>query len=223
MLRSLVLAFEQLGDPALRRVVWLSVALALALLAGLVIGASFLLTQSQLIGWGWLDTAVDLLGVLATLFVAALAFPPTIGLVAGLFADRVADLVDRRHHPHLPPPRHQGMGEMLAIAARFAGVILIANIVVALLSIWLPGLNIVLLYVLNGYLLGREYFEMAAARRVDSAAMTALRKRRSGSVWLAGLVIALLLAIPIVNLLVPVVAVAFMVHEFQRLSAPRAG
>ena len=95
MFRSLVLAFEQLGDRAIRRIVWLSVAMALLLLAGLVFGASLLLTRSQLIGWGWLDAIVDVLGVLATLFVAGLAFPATIGLVAGLFADRVAAAVDQ--------------------------------------------------------------------------------------------------------------------------------
>jgi uncharacterized protein involved in cysteine biosynthesis len=219
MFRSLVLAFRQLGDPAIRRVVWLSVGLALALLVALVFGASWLLTESRLFAWGWLETLVDVLGVLATLFLAALAFPPTIGLVAGLFADSVADAVDRRHYPDLPPPRHQGVGELLGIAVRFAGLILLANLLLAVVSIWLPGLNLVLLYALNGYLLGREYYEMAAARRVGPAEMAALRKRYGGRIWVAGLAIALLLAVPVVNLLAPVVAVAFMVHVFQRLAA----
>jgi uncharacterized protein involved in cysteine biosynthesis len=215
--RSFFLAVGQLADPAIRRVVWLSVALALALLAALVFGGSLLLAESRLVDWEWLDAIIDLLGVLGALFLAWLAFPATIGLVAGLFAERVANAVDRRHYPHLPPPRQQGIGETLSIAVRFAGVILAVNLLLAILSFLIPVLNLILLYAVNGYLLGREYFEMAAARRFDGAGMRALRRRHGGRVWLAGLAIALLLAIPLLNLLVPVVAVALMVHEVNRL------
>ena len=219
----MVQAFEQLGDPAIRRIVWLSTAAALLLLAGLVFGAGLLLADSRLVGWPWLDAIVDVLGVVATLFLAGLAFPATIGLIAGLFAERVADAVDRRHYPHLPPPRRQSVGEALAIAARFAGLILLANLLLVIVSFWLPGVNLLLLYGLNGYLLGREYFEMAAARRLDPLAMRALRRRRGGAIWLAGLAIALLLAVPMVNLLIPVVAMALMVHEVQRFTCKDGG
>lgn len=218
MFRSLLNAVGQLGDPAIRRLVWLSAGLALTTLVGLVIGAAALLARTTLLNWPWLDIIVDVLGVFATLFLAALIFPAAIGLIAGLFAERVADAVDRRHHPDQPPCRHQSVGEAVSIALRFTGLIVLANLLVALLSFWLPGLNLLVLLALNGYLLGREYFEIAAVRRLDPAQMRTARRRHGATLWLGGMLIAGLLATPVVNLLVPVIATAFMVHEVERLN-----
>ena len=221
MLRSLAYAFGQLDDPAIRRIVWLSASLALATLAGLVIGAGALLAQTTVLDWPWLEAVVDLLGVLAALGLAALAFPAALGLVAGLFTERVADAVDRRYYPAQGPCRNVSVGQSLSIALRFAGLIVAGNLAVVLLSFWLPGLNLLLLLGLNGYLLGREYFEMAAVRRFDPSGLRVLRKRHRTAIWGGGLLIAILTAVPLLNLLVPVIASAFMVHEVERLTRDR--
>src|SRR3546814_18922147 len=72
-------------------------------------------------------------------------------------------------------------------------------------------------YLLNGYLLGREYFEMVAVRRLDLAGAKRLRRDFRGRVVLAGAVIAFLLTIPLVNLVTPMIATAFMLHVFEGL------
>jgi CysZ protein len=59
-----------------------------------------------------------------------------------------------------------------------------------------------------------------AGRYRSRAEVDAMRLRHRGDLWLAGVVIVLLLTIPLVNLIVPIVATAFMVHIFKRL--PRA-
>jgi uncharacterized protein involved in cysteine biosynthesis len=72
-------------------------------------------------------------------------------------------------------------------------------------------------YALNGYLLGREYFELVALRRLDESSTRALRKAYQGSIFLSGVMIAVLTSVPLVNLAAPVIATAFMVHLFESL------
>jgi uncharacterized protein involved in cysteine biosynthesis len=76
----------------------------------------------------------------------------------------------------------------------------------------------VLFYALNGYLLGREYFELVALRHLPAPAAAQLRRRHRVKLFWGGVTIAFLSSLPVVNLLVPVIATAFMVHVFEQLS-----
>jgi CysZ protein len=95
--------------------------------------------------------------------------------------------------------------------------------ILALPLYFVPIINVFVFYLLNGYLLGREYFELVAARRFDAAGTRRLRRKFRGRVMLAGVVIAFLLTVPIVNLVTPVVATGFMLHVFERLRRREAG
>jgi uncharacterized protein involved in cysteine biosynthesis len=70
-------------------------------------------------------------------------------------------------------------------------------------------------FTLNGYLLGREYFELVAQRRMTAVEAKALRRTRRARVFLAGVVVAFLLTIPLVNLITPIIATAFMLHIYE--------
>ncbi|TIV27088.1 MAG: cysteine biosynthesis protein CysZ, partial [Mesorhizobium sp.] len=106
----------------------------------------------------------------------------------------------------------------LALAIKFFGVVVLGNIV-ALLLLLVPGVNIAAFFIVNGYLLGREFFEFAAMRFRPEAEAKALRRKYAGTVFLAGLVIALFLAVPLLNLLTPLFAAAMMVHLHKAVSA----
>ena len=69
----------------------------------------------------------------------------------------------------------------------------------------------------NGYLLGREFFELAALRHMSREEAAELRSAKGLQVFLAGLVIAGFLAVPLLNLLTPLFATAFMVHVFKKM------
>ena len=80
----------------------------------------------------------------------------------------------------------------------------------------MPLLNLPVWLALNGYLVGREYAELVASRRLAPAMAARLRRDHRLVFWLAGAVIAFLLAVPILNLVAPVVGAAFMTMRFQR-------
>lgn len=102
MFRALVLGFGQLTDPRCRRIVWVSVLGAIALAIALVVSVSWLFIGLQVTGIVWLEPVIDVLGGAATLVIAWLLFPAAIGLLVGLFLDRVSRAVEQRHYPDLP-------------------------------------------------------------------------------------------------------------------------
>jgi uncharacterized protein involved in cysteine biosynthesis len=216
MLHDLARAMAQLTDPATRRWVWRSAALALLLLALTATGLQLALALLAETGRAWLDWLVRGLGAVGTLIGAWLLFPAVISAVLALFLDGVVDAVERRHYPGLPAPRRQGTVEAVAAGGRLALLAILLNLV-ALPLYLVPGAGLAVWLGLNGYLLGREYFETVAARRLPQAEARALRRARRGEVWWGGVLVALLLLVPAVNLIAPIIGIALMTHRFHRV------
>jgi CysZ protein len=128
----------------------------------------------------------------------------------------VAEKVESHDYPGDPPGVALPTVQALAMSGRFALLIGVVNLG-ALLLLLIPGVNIIVFFVANAYLLGREYFELAACRFHGVAGARALRRRHGVRVFLYGLVIALLLAVPVVNLLTPLFGTVLMVHLHKRL------
>ena len=164
----------------------------------------------------------DILGGLSALVLTWLLFPAVATLMMTLFLEKIFAAVESRHYPGLPPTRAQPLSESIAIVVRLTAALVVINLI-ALPVYLIPGLGPVAAYLLNAYLLGREYFELVAIRRLDKRAVHRVRKGnrvRTGCIG-AGLLIVLLFSVPLLNLLAPVVSAAFMLHVFQGLSARR--
>lgn len=214
MLRAFSLAFAQLFDRAILGVLGICAVLSLIVFAALWWAVDWLLTD-VLVDSGWLRTALDWLGVLASLVLAWLLFPLVASTFVGLFLDRVARIVERRHHPHLPPAPGLPWYQSLFASLRFLLLLVVANVL--LLVLWFfPVAWPIAFVVVNGFLVGREYFDLVALRRLDVGAARALRRRHEGELLLTGAGLTLLMAVPFVNLIAPVFATAAMVHRFEQ-------
>jgi CysZ protein len=220
MLTALLRAFAALSAPALRRVVMLGLGLAALSFAILWLAAAAALYDAARFAWRPLDWLVEALGGLAVLALSWLLFPAVVTLIMGFFLDRVAAVVEALDYPDEGPPRRRPVGETIAALVRLGAVTVALNLLALPLYLLVPGINLILFLALNGYLLGREYFEVVALRRLDAGAAGAMRNRYGGRVFIGGVAIAGLFAVPLVNLVAPVVATAFMVHLFEAL--PRA-
>lgn len=223
VISALFKAFGQFGDPRIRRVVWRSVGLALVVLVVLAVALWF--AVDWLAGLqGWMESVADWGAAFVVLVLAWLLFPAAVSLTVGLFLEDAAEAVEARHYPALPKARAQSVREAIATGTRFALVAIGLNLLALpfyLALMFVPPFNLVLFYALNGYLLGREYFEMVALRRLDERQTRAMRRARSGEVFVAGALIAFLMTVPFVNLVAPVIATAFMLHLFERMRGAR--
>lgn len=221
MIAAFFKAFAQLGDGPIVRVLGLSIIAALAVYAALIGGALWILGQVDIGSLPWMDTAADWGGGLLAIIIATLLFPGILSAIIGLFLEDVAAAVERRHYPDLPPADPARWHEATLAAVRLAALTIALNIAllpIYLLFIFIPPLSFALYYAVNGRLLGREYFEIIALRRMNITAATALRQRHKGAVWQTGAATAGLLTVPILNLFAPVIGTAAMVHVIQKLT-----
>lgn len=216
MFAALSLACGDAFAPGQRRALLLSIGLSLALLVGLWLGATALVAGIAVSAIGWINDAVRILGSLAALFIAWTLFPAMMLLVLGFFLDSVVTSVERAHYPELGPARPIGIGEIVISGLRLAILALVINLL-ALPLYFVPAVGLVLYYLLNGYLVGRQYFELVALRRVDRRAMLALWHEYRARLILAGAIVAFLLSLPVIDLAAPVIGAAFMLHLFEGL------
>jgi CysZ protein len=220
MLAAAGQAFEELFTPPFRAVMLKCVGFTLALLAALIVAVEWSFTY--FVAWpDWIETTIQWLGGLALVAASIFLIPPVTSIIAGLYLDDIAAQVERTNFPADPPGRELPMALAGWLAVKFFVVVLVVNLV-ALLLLLVPGVNLIAFYVGNGYLLGREYFELAAMRHMRQADAKRLRKANRLTVLLCGLLIAALASVPILNLVTPLFATGFMVRMYKRIAA-RAG
>lgn len=227
------LALANLFAPETRRVFWKVLGLTILVLIVLWVALrqSFI---AYVLPWftdlmpgvpdwaGWLTIVFGLLASIGLALSLALLLAPVTAVIAGFFLDDVADVVETRDYPADPPGTALPLGPAIAGSLKFLGVVIVGNLI-ALMLLVIPGINLVAFFLVNGYLLGREFFEFAAMRFRSPQEARLFRAKHASTVFLAGLVVAVFLAVPIVNLLTPLFAAGLMVHLHKLLSRADPG
>ena len=228
MLGYLSKAISQLGDPVLRRVALIGIGgstvvfVLLNMFIWWIFSSQVDLASLNL--WGWLEDLLNWVAGfvvgLSLLVVSAILFPGVATIFVGFFLEGVVAAVEAKHYPNEPKARAQPVAEVFASTAKFALAVVGFNLLclpLYLILMFVPPFNLFIYYLLNGYLVSREYFELVALRRMDPMAARAMRQRSRGKVLLAGILLTFLLTIPVINFLTPIIATAFMVHVFHGL------
>lgn len=210
-------AAQQIFTPPFRRVFIKTLGLTLLLLAVVFVAAEKLLVHFLVLPYSWLTAGVSLLAVVVLLVGFAFAITPVSFLVGGFFFDELAGIVEAeidRDHLGVTPP----FADQALLAAKFAALALVLNLV-ALVLLLVPGLNAVVFLAVNAYLLGRGYFEFAALRYRGIEDVRRVRRAHELQIFIAGLIVAALAAIPIANLLTPLFGAALMVRVHKDFGA----
>jgi CysZ protein len=235
MLDAAVKALSQILSPPMRSILWRSIGLALVLIVVLAVGLQRLLSWLATSGEGWADTMLGpsfhtpinilawIISIAASLGVvlgAVFLMPAITTLVASVFVDDVADHVEREYYPAERPGMALPLGLAMTEGLKTA-LLTIVVYLIALPFVFFAGAGFVAFFIATAWLLGREYFELAAMRFRPPAEAKAMRRQNAAIIFVAGLVIAAFVSIPIVNLATPLFGMAFMVHMHKRLSGSR--
>jgi len=233
MLDAAVKALSQVLSPPMRSILWRSIGLALVLIVVLSIGLQRLLSFLATSGEVWAEallgpsfqTPLDILAWIISIaagigivFGAVFLMPAITSLVASVFVDEVADHVEHEHYPAERPGVALPLGLAMIEGVKTA-LLTILVYLIALPFVLFAGAGFIVFFIATAWLLGREYFELAAMRFRSPAEAKALRKQNATMVFIGGLLIAAFVSIPIVNLATPLFAMAFMVHLHKRASA----
>lgn len=226
ILSSFFAALNQITDPRFRRVLLTGVGLTLGLLIGVSVlfvwGVGALVGDSvtlPLIGEvTWVDNAAGIGSALLVAVLSVFLMIPVASAITSMFLDTVAQAVEDEHYPRLGAARQVPLSDALRDTFSFLGVLIVANVMALVLYLMFAPAAPLIFWGLNGFLLGREYFTLAAIRRVGRKEAKVLRSRYSGRIWLAGFLMAIPLSVPILNLIIPILGAATFTHLFHRLS-----
>jgi CysZ protein len=220
MLDDAFAAFRQIFTPQFRAVLIKTLGLTLLLLALVWLGLDRLVLHFVTVQTAWAATLLSIITGVGLFIGLAFLLAPTSSLVAGLFLDELAEIVEREIYPPERIGHALPAGYAVWLAVRFALLSALVNLI-ALMLLLVPGINAIAFFVANAYLLSREFFELAALRYRPLEEVRALRRRHPLRIFIAGLLIAALLAVPLLNLLTPLFGTAFMVRLHKRI-APSA-
>ena len=218
-----------MGDPRFRHVLIKGVGLTIALL--IIVTTSFVLLINymtdesaffQFLGSvRWISDLISWGSFFLISFLSIFLMVPVASAITSLFLDEVAQAVEDKHYPHILQVRSVPFGEALRDTVSFLGVLVGANFLALFLYVLLPFAAPLIFWVLNGFLLGREYFTLAAMRLVGRSQVKAMRKQHRGTIWVAGILMAMPLSIPLLNLIIPILGAATFTHLYHRISECR--
>lgn len=222
-------ALGQMDDRAFRRVLFLGLGLTVALLVAIYagyLGLVDLVTDgpSTLPFAGevtWVGTLLSLGGLGVILVMSVFLMIPVASAITSFFLEDIADAVEAKHYPTLMPAPKMPLMDAIIDTVTFFGVLIGANILALFAYGLLPFLAIPIFFAMNGYLLGREYFTLAATRREGRAGATAMWREHQPEIWVAGTLMAIPLVVPIMNLMIPILGAATFTHLYHRLAQQR--
>ena len=211
MFAPITRALSQMDDPVFRGVLLRSVAWSVACFAGLHIAAVWaihrLLALHGFLAWG-----ADVLGSIGASLLALWLFLPVAAAIGMMYIDRIAASVERRFYPWLPTPDGASLLEQAWDGLAVALKVLSLNIVALILAFLLPGIGLLLGWMIAAYAIGRGLFVAVAMRRMPRARAESLYRTSRGVILTQGGILAVAAYIPILNLLIPIIGVAAMVH-----------
>jgi CysZ protein len=235
MIDAAVKALSQMLSPPMRSILWRSIALALVLITVLAVGLQRLLSWFATYGEGWAEAllgsgyhtplnaiawVISIAAGLGVVLGGIFLMPAISSLVASFFVDDVGDLVEREYYPAEEPGVALPLGIAMTEGIKTA-LLTIVVYLVALPSVFVAGAGFLVFFIATAWLLGKQYFELAAMRFRPPAEAKLMRKDNAATVFTAGALIAAFVSIPIVNLATPLFGMALMVHMHKRLSGPR--
>lgn len=210
-------ALSQVFEPPFRKIFLKMLGFTLVILVVIWSVLQGVVSSYAELPYPWLITALSILTGIGAFIGLGFLIAPVSALFAGLFQDEIADIIEAMDYPEQASGRAMKLIPSIILALKFTGIVLLGNIF-ALFLLLIPGVNLVAFFLVNGYLLGREFFEFAATRFMSVADARRLRKMHSGTVFTGGLIIAGLLAVPVLNLVTPIFATIFMMHIYKRIA-----
>ncbi len=223
-------AVAQISDPRFRRVFYLGIGLTFALLVAAY--AAFLLILNWMFGEDvilplvgevtWLNDLLSWSSFFVMVLLSTFLMIPVASAITSIFLEDVAQAVEDAHYPHLPVVPKFGIWMAIRDSVNFMGVIILANTLALILYVFFTPFAPLIFWGLNGYLLGREYFQLAAMRRVGIKQAKELRSKHAGKIWLAGFFMAIPLSVPLLNLVIPILGAATFTHIYHGVTGQRS-
>ncbi|HTQ13215.1 MAG TPA: EI24 domain-containing protein [Rhizomicrobium sp.] len=215
MFASLGRALATVFNPDFFGVIAKALILTLALFVAAFLALQWALHYLPTLHRPWLNGIVDVLASLGLLALFFIAGAPVAALFGSFFLDGIARSIEARFYPDDAPSEGAPVMASLVTALRFTGLVIAVTLALVPFDIALPGIGSATSLAADGWLLGRQYFELAALRHLSGSATDAMRRRHRFAILAGGILVSLLTYIPFADLIAPLFGVALMTHMFK--------
>jgi uncharacterized protein involved in cysteine biosynthesis len=175
------------------------------------------MSSTSFVASGWIETSLDYLFSAGAVVMAWFLFPILTPVIASFFVEKVVTKIEESNYKGSVARVSNNGSKTFFEAIKFTFIMLILNIL-CLPFYFIPVVNIAVYYLLNSYLISREFFDMASASYLEPKDAKTLRKANRFSFIGLGFVIILINNIPVINLLAPIIAITLMTHLFFMLN-----
>ena len=215
ILHAVFNGLSELADGQSRNTIFLSVLITAALLIGTIIGGTYIFTQIPLVGVIWIDNILQTIFGISSILLSWFLFPLIATAIVSLFLDQICKNIEQREYKTDFPGQSLGTISSILEATRFLLLAFVINLLVFALGLIITPFSPFLYFIANGYLISREYFFQVGMRYSTRHEVQTLYNNYRISLLIAGSTLTMMLLVPILNLCVPVIAVATMVHAFK--------
>jgi len=153
------------------------------------------------------------------LFITASAIlGPLIAVLGSIYSEEIAHHVEKKHYPNRMGHRLVGVAESIKASGHLLLKSLTVNILLTPIYIvggFVPIISVLIFFGVNGYLLGREFFEIVASRHIGRGDRVLFWKANRGGSIFIGVIIVCLSTVPLLNLVSAMLGVIISTHFFQ--------
>jgi len=215
LLLPLSRSLSQLTDPTMFGVVWRSVLFS-ALFFAAILAATVGAVHHFASGHGVLVWIFDALGSVAAALLAMWLFLPVAAIIGTLYFERIARAVERHFYPSMPPAQPAPILDQLRVGIGVGLRVFALNLLALLLTLILPGIGLPIGWAVASWAMGRGMFVAVAMRRLNRLEAEALYRAVRPAALVQGGAMAAAAYFPLLNLLIPVVGTAAMVHVLDQ-------
>jgi uncharacterized protein involved in cysteine biosynthesis len=171
-------------------------------------------------GWNGARDFADIATIVLVLLAHWLLFRAIAVAVIGIFADEIVEAVERRHYPQAhAAARDVPLGRSIAMGLGSASRLIVINVLLSPLYIMLLITGVgtpIAFFLVNSWLLGRDFGDMVAARHMRAGELPKWRGRTRFRRFALGAFGTGIFFIPGFNLLAPVIGAAMATHAFHQ-------
>ena len=208
-------AIKSLTAPGMLTLLFFSVIVTILVLIGFVALITVLSGfVSGWLGFSQLGFISRIFGFFSASFIAWILFPGIMPIIVNFYDEKIARTIEIAHYPEAKPEENNPLIPELLHDLKFSLKAILLNILLLPLY-FVPMLNLLVFYWLNGFLLGREFFVMVARRYMSVKEAEDLRRKKATVILLGGVMLMVCATIPILNLIAPFWGIALMTHLFH--------
>jgi len=204
---------ESFSKARLIKFIIFNILIVLAIIGGFTYW-SVSYTNSLNIDTGWIKSILSFLTGTFALIVGWFILPILMPLIGGIFSEIVIKRVEHVYYPNDEEDKARFWPDMIH-DIKFTLYSLGLNILV--IPLYFVGIGFIVSIALNSYLIGIEFFESAAGYHLGKPMASKLRRKHSSKVFFSGFVLTIMALIPFVNLILPIIAIVWMVHIYHEI------